>query len=431
MIYSLRIRICSVLLLLFLVAIFSFSGLNTAFAQEDKDYLNYDDAIDTTSVSSTDIDELVSQTDYYSSYYFNNLTTNFGYNLVGSCGYVAMGMLLSYWDTYWDNDVIPENYKHITLLDEPYFDYATLESPGIYREPAEIELVRDFDEYYQYIEEYSNLYFHLFLIKLGKEQFGFYDFESEDSPAGTYNSWFKTFFDYYLYTYRGYASTDVEVKTFKGTSDEVRQKAIDLVSQGIPVQLSISNKYRAHAVVAYDYDAQKDQVYVHAGWRYFTHTTVEEIGYDSYDYLTWLEFNNEHNCSKNFKYSYRYDDMIFYCPYELSPPNAEHNHSYSYAYQSQSKTKHKSFCRCGKYTLQAHIYDADFVGNLSACGYCGSTPKTIPPIEDIVRGNIELTEAMQNGRIILQDGTVIILPKDLSLYLQTTFDLRNIFENGI
>ncbi len=38
--------------------------------------------------------------DYYSGLYFNNLRTNFGNNLYGSCTYVSLGMLLSFYDSY-------------------------------------------------------------------------------------------------------------------------------------------------------------------------------------------------------------------------------------------------------------------------------------------------------------------------------------------
>lgn len=36
----------------------------------------------------------------FSSHYFKNLTTNYGRNDKGSCTYVALGMMLSFMDTY-------------------------------------------------------------------------------------------------------------------------------------------------------------------------------------------------------------------------------------------------------------------------------------------------------------------------------------------
>ena len=45
----------------------------------------------------------------YNSYmeaYFRGLTTNYAVNQYNSCGYVALGMLLSYYDSYLDDDII-------------------------------------------------------------------------------------------------------------------------------------------------------------------------------------------------------------------------------------------------------------------------------------------------------------------------------------
>ena len=46
------------------------------------------------------------QTDKFATYYFSNLKDNYGYNTMGSCGYVATAMMLSYYDTYLNDDII-------------------------------------------------------------------------------------------------------------------------------------------------------------------------------------------------------------------------------------------------------------------------------------------------------------------------------------
>ena len=45
----------------------------------------------------------------YSSYYFKNLYTNFGNNKYGTCSYVSLGMLLSFYDSYWDDVEVNDN----------------------------------------------------------------------------------------------------------------------------------------------------------------------------------------------------------------------------------------------------------------------------------------------------------------------------------
>lgn len=51
--------------------------------------------------------------DTYDSYmeaYFRGLTVNMGKNVRDECGYVALGQILSYYDSYLDDDIIPEVY---------------------------------------------------------------------------------------------------------------------------------------------------------------------------------------------------------------------------------------------------------------------------------------------------------------------------------
>ncbi len=58
-----------------------------------------------------------------------------------------------------------------------------------------------------------------------------------------------------------------------------------------------------HAVVAYDYDEQNDNIYCHFGWgSNTTHVTIESMGYDSYNNLFAFKFKNGHKHSDNFEY---------------------------------------------------------------------------------------------------------------------------------
>ena len=50
----------------------------------------------------------ISEYDSFLVSYFDNLTYNYGVNYKGSCGYVAIAMLLSYYDTALCDAIIPE-----------------------------------------------------------------------------------------------------------------------------------------------------------------------------------------------------------------------------------------------------------------------------------------------------------------------------------
>lgn len=63
--------------------------------------------------------------------YFSNLTTNYPTNNVGNCGYVAAAMLLSYYDTYWNPNFIPDQYNNSNLTELDSLDDKTFDSPGV------------------------------------------------------------------------------------------------------------------------------------------------------------------------------------------------------------------------------------------------------------------------------------------------------------
>ncbi|MEE3426447.1 MAG: hypothetical protein VZR55_00955 [Candidatus Enteromonas sp.] len=63
--------------------------------------------------------------------YFRNLQTNFPTNNVGNCGYVAAAMLLSYYDTYWNPNFIPDQYNNSNLAELDSLDDKTFDSPGV------------------------------------------------------------------------------------------------------------------------------------------------------------------------------------------------------------------------------------------------------------------------------------------------------------
>ncbi len=81
--------------------------------------------------------------DYYEGVYFSNLHENISNNSHGTCSYVAIGMFLSYYDSYWDDSFIPEEFD---IESESYFktcssgDFSIqsfyAESPGILFEPS-------------------------------------------------------------------------------------------------------------------------------------------------------------------------------------------------------------------------------------------------------------------------------------------------------
>lgn len=64
----------------------------------------------TLAVDSEDTDNVDESRRDFKYEYFRGLTDNFGENVFNSCGYVAIGQLLSYYDTYLDDNIIDDKY---------------------------------------------------------------------------------------------------------------------------------------------------------------------------------------------------------------------------------------------------------------------------------------------------------------------------------
>lgn len=76
---------------------------DTVILQEAEDVFAFEE-MENLPVATEEITNL--QYDTYVKNYFAGLTQNFGANIKGSCGYVSLGMLLSYYDSFLDDNII-------------------------------------------------------------------------------------------------------------------------------------------------------------------------------------------------------------------------------------------------------------------------------------------------------------------------------------
>lgn len=117
-------------------------------------------------------------------------------NYKGSCGYVAIGMLLSYYDTFLSDDIIPEQYDVISAGNETDM-VQRRNSPGIKK-----DLVLDPNEtsgrningrygynlsaadYYNVMLSMANSSLHAKLITIGSD-YGYYNFADKYGAVST------------------------------------------------------------------------------------------------------------------------------------------------------------------------------------------------------------------------------------------------------
>lgn len=225
------------------------------------------------SLNSGGVDDLFID-NYYEGVYFSNLKENIGNNSHGSCSYVALAMLISFYDSYWNDLFIPEEYDVepiSSFITYPSADFSFpsfyAESPGILFEPSNEVNSLSLNEYLLYVSTHSDIYFQSKLISLSQSYFGKEKFENNSNPFGMTFGEMLNFLNYYLYDYRKFNTAQVTINSCNDASS-VRFYTINKIKEGIPVILrSESSSLGGHAFIAYDYDALTDEIYVHTGWR--------------------------------------------------------------------------------------------------------------------------------------------------------------------
>lgn len=251
--------------------------------------------------------------DFYSTEYFSNLHTNFGNNSHGTCSYVALGMLLSFYDTYWDDTIIPEAYDVSSAFDSSALDSDapaalpfSLESPGISFEDNKKVASLSNSEYMDFIESTSSTCFQSRLITIKKQIFGNFSFESDENPYGMTFTEIQNLLGRYLFLYRDFQVDDFSSSYNVKGDDTTRQFVVERINEGMPVLImATSETLGAHSMIAYDYDAASDTIFAHPGWRNedgeaLTHASLKQLGFSMIESAITLNINRSHSHSDNY-----------------------------------------------------------------------------------------------------------------------------------
>jgi len=232
----------------------------------------------------------------YSTYYFSNLRRNFSNNSYGSCGFVSIGMLLSFYDTYWNDNIISNNYDVCSTFTDNIqvgADFCLIptntESPGISFEPSNLFSGCTYDKYLNIAEENKEKYFQFELYELAKKCFDGSGFNIEKNGLGLSHSEITELLSYYLYDYMGFDRKILVKSNSSSNQPNLKEEVVNKIKGGIPVILLVQNPNNlgVHSVIAYDYDSKEDEIYVHTGWRdvekdiALTHVSLSDLGYSS------------------------------------------------------------------------------------------------------------------------------------------------------
>lgn len=402
--------------------------------------------------------------------YYENLKYNFGMNYQGSCGYVALGMMLSYYDTFLNDDIIPEQYDVISNGTSTDI-YSRFESPGTLKDvitdpdnPQNGFHGRDLtpEEYLDAIIEKSGHSLHSKLIYIGYG-LGLYNMDAseDESYCGTIATDIIDVLDYYFVNVTDFNEIKYNIdECFVATSDEVKDYTIQKIQEGYPVYLSIGSDDSNHAVIAYDYDEDTDSIYCHMGHNAnSTHVTPESEGYNIYNNAFVIDWNLSHKHSNNYTVIstetntvtyYCYDDpslsilshtCIYNESYEMNSSNnhkaycickdfilqshslvngicskCEHTHQHNYGLAMYyNNLYHKSTCLCGEYILQYHVVNTE---NLNRCVVCN---EIINNSYNMLSGNIEFIT--NNGSYRLPNGIIVLTNSDLKRFMSNNLNL--------
>lgn len=314
--------------------------------------------------------ELPSSKYINNSFYFENLSENIGdndaNNYSGSCGYVALEMILSYYDTFLNDNIISDSYDvEVSKSFSSYNDISLVsfpESPGVDNN------------------------FHGYFIQFGINN-GYSEVNDNSTYANDMDSLMSDYFEF-----MGLSVTTDETSLIENKINFCKTA----INSNYPVLVSIRGTDTAidprdlsHAVVAYGYD--ETGIYVHFGWR---NSPLVNVNINNYTIAHSVYFivNESHVCSDNYEWSANGCTGTF-CPCGIKTCNHEtlnyeyrtsSDHivscnacNYSYieehddlAYESITSTHHKVSClTCEDYYYELHDYVVE--GDIQTCTECG------------------------------------------------------------
>ena len=338
----------------------------------------------------------------YSSYlkfYFDNLTQNFGMNYMNTCGYVSLAMLLSYYDSVLDGDLVPDCYD-IASRGPTSNMIDRRNTPGVIHDDFDnMGHQSDYQNYlspnthYGYISLIKDVSLHAKLISIGN-----YLQYIDDSTNGHFGrttlAQRQAILEHYLSSYLSYPTTSYTITSvefpyvnpqnnFVYNQTAIRSDVISLIASGKPVLIGITESNNPdnnwscikHACIAYDYSFNRDNlvsIYCHPGVSnngYSTHfdiddfpTTLTNAQIYIYSYA-YIDFDSTYFSNKtpgdNYKITYNNAVDVFDCSYNSSDINYSSTHSshhYSTLSDGIDDYYHKTYCLCGDYTVKIHTF---------------------------------------------------------------------------
>ena len=303
-------------------------------------------------------------------------------NPIGSCPYVSMSLLLSFYDAYWHDDFVPAGYEtlgEISISGEISQSFHfTLENNEVYRQInfSDGISLSDKTAYRDFIDARKGDFFQMYLISLAMEKMNYHVLSL---TYGLMDFQTIAFLEYYLYNECHFTPDQVAVRYMRAgldtTKEDVFNKAKEQIQAGFPViyggynvfqddngELSIKDGITSHYLMGYKLTLQEDDIVLTTTWNGATQdtTTFYTTAYEYVPAIIWLEINEEqfpHVCSASYRSSA--DADLTYCACQIFSEHPNHTHSYSIT--KHSETSHWKRCLCGEKTeIRSHNFVYQF-----------------------------------------------------------------------
>ncbi len=261
----------------------------------------------------------------YMTNYFYNLN-DYAQNTSGTCGYIALQMLLSFYNHYWNDNIIPEAFETTSTLN--YSNNSA--SPGT-------------------IDD-----FHTLLLSIG-HSLGYSDALNADTgfsdvitayfnnySSDSIKNWTISSF-YNHYPENPYPNTNITYSQYY--ANNIKR----LVKSGIPtivyIHEIVDGEELTHACIAFDYDDTLGRLIFKTGWHSNHISTLEREDNCIIGYCSLLNIYSPHIHSTNYTYN---EEPC--CSCQLP------DHEHTFTYTSNGTSGHTCTCYCGNSEHQEHSF---------------------------------------------------------------------------
>lgn len=349
---------------LLISAFCSFSACNFSFNIKDESCGYFDSS---SLQLADDANLIINDKTYGMSEYFYNLRNNLPNNQQGSCGYVALSMLFSLYDSFVSDNFLPEQY------DVPG-DLINSTSPGCLYDT--VTGYNSVQEYYLDKSTQSAYSIHSLLITIGY-QLGYLNLTNvlNNGSLAINSSNMQNLGNNYLHNVLNYSQSEASIVKLNDSSKDLSQQIREKIFDGNPVIIDLTTHNMKHFAIAYAVDdSSRDAIYLHMGYSDSFFISIEdgigskpEVNYYSNAY--YLDYNIRHFHSNNY---YNSQTNTNSC----SCTNFQHDHDYSYDYSHFLQNNyHSAYCYCESSIHKNHVfrYDNHYL-ICDLCGYSKYTP---------------------------------------------------------